>query len=120
MASTTTNKAVKQDLDPTQREFLALTQAQPKFTITLPLKSREAKENEADVRVQVNGVIWQIKRGVRVQVPQTVMEALIAGGMAEPQTDEQESLRPAKTWEPNVPISQQDIAPPIYANAQTA
>jgi len=63
MASTTTNKAVKQDLDPTQREFLALTQAQPKFTITLPLKSREAKENEADVRVQVNGVIWQIKRG---------------------------------------------------------
>lgn len=48
----------------------------PRSTIVIPTVETDDGTGAMDVTVGVNGIVWQIKRGVEVSVPQRVIEAL--------------------------------------------
>lgn len=63
----------------TLEEVKAELDAQPKVTIFIP----ESEKDKGDVTVQINGYCYQIKRGVDVDVPRSVVKVLEDAAMTQ-------------------------------------
>ena len=59
-----------------ERQAGSLGKQDPRVIINSPVGSGDDVLSRSDVAVGVNGVVWQIKRGVDVDVPLRVVEAL--------------------------------------------
>lgn len=100
VATKTVNQNTRQSFDKTEAQFLAETKEQEKFIITLP-KVIPGSPNEGPKRIQINGVIWQAKRGIPMPVCESVYQVLVASGEIPPQREEDMDLQPQTTWLPS-------------------
>ena len=95
----TENKPLTKPTDSETRTVGEQLNLQDKVRIQL-FQNRQPQPQLPDKTVNINGYIFQIKRGKTVHVPRSVYEVLVQGGEIAPQTEEDEYMVPEVSTQP--------------------